>query len=257
MRIEKWYVDCVTPAGTGMIGYAAQLERGILTLRCAEALAWRGAESPARQRMAFGGALPICGPTELRWGNPALRAGGHWQPIAAGIPPMTLHEDDSGRIEWTCCCPAARAETFVGETRYAGFGYAERLVLTIRPARLPMRELRWGRFIGEDQSCVWIYWRGAVERQWCFHNGQPVEARTPGRQGLAWEGGRLHLEPGATVRDGAVGQTALAGAPWLRWLLPRKLAGVKEAKWCSRGVLTGDDGRACEGWAIHEVAEFP
>ena len=45
--------------------------------------------------------------------------------------------------------------------REEGTGYAERLELSIRPWRLPIRELRWGRFVSEGASMAWIDWQGA------------------------------------------------------------------------------------------------
>jgi hypothetical protein len=169
-----------------------------------------------------------------------------------------LHEEDAGRIEWTCCCPAAQVAVSVGGTRREGMGYAERLVMTLPLARLPVRELHWGRWIGGGQSCVWIRWRGGrVERDWCFHQGRPVAATMLDKHELNWSGHRLRLERGTTLRSGRMGDTAFQDAAWLRWLLPARVGGVEETKWCSRGVLSEAQGQAHEGWAIHEVAIFP
>jgi hypothetical protein len=257
VRVEKWYLDCVTAEGAGLIGYAARLSWGPLAVRCAETLAWTTDDQPAQSRTVLGGALPTLTSEAVRWQCPAVQARGRWTRLGSGMPAVILHEEAAGRIEWTCYCPFARAEVFVGTQRCEGFGYAERLVLTLPPARLPLRELCWGRFIAEGHSLVWIRWRGPLARSWVFHNGIPVEAALTAEDEITWEGHRLHLTAGHTLRTGRVINTVGQNAPWLRWLMPAVWRRVEETKWCSRGVLADAQGRPHSGWAIHEVALFP
>jgi len=145
----------------------------------------------------------------------------------------------------------------IGGDVWLGSGYAERLTLTLPVARLPFRELRWGRFIADTQSCLWIEWPGAAARRWFFHNGSLVDATAPDRHERAWNGHRLRLDQGTTLRTGCVLDTAFKEAGRFRWLLPRAVRGIEETKWCSAGVLTDEQGREHTGWAIHEVAHFP
>jgi hypothetical protein len=79
----------------------------------------------------------------------------------------------------------------------------------------------------------------------------------PDSHHLAWGRHRLQLEPGTTIRTGRVADTAWHGAGVRRWLLPERVRGIQETKWCSRGTLIDPQGRAHPGWAIHEVATFP
>ena len=257
MRVEKWYLDCVNPAGAGMIGYAARVSIGPLALRLSETLQWSATAAPVENRTVFGGALPKDCPEVVAWSNPSLAARGRWRPVAAAMRPLVLHEDATGRIEWTCRCPAAMVRTRIGPNLYEGPGYAERLVLTMRPDRLPLRELRWGRFIAETQSCIWIRWRGPVERQWFFHNGREVAAGPADPPVMDWPGHRLVLAPGRVLRSGRIADTAFGQAGWLRRLLPAAVRDLEETKWCCAGVLTDATGRTHAGWAIHEVATFP
>jgi len=257
MRIEKWYLDCVTADGAGMIGYAARMGWGPVVLRCSETLQWRPGDPTSRERMRLSGVAPTDAPENVTWQCRALAADGQWQRHGAGIATVTLHEEPAGRIEWTCLCPTAQVSVNVAGRACEGWGYAERLVMTLPAARLPIRELRWGRFIADAQSCVWIRWQGPMERNWCFHNGEPVEATMPDLNRLAWHGYGLQLEPGTMLRTGRVADTALRGAGVLSWLLPARVRDVQETKWCGRGTLTDPHGRAHLGWAIHEVATFP
>jgi hypothetical protein len=257
VHVEKWYLDCVTPEGAGMIGYAGRIRLGPVTVPCFEMLVWR-AGGPVRQSHTMaGGRLPTATADEIVWRSNALKVDGHWWRRGPAIAPTVLHAEAAGEVEWACLCPAAQVAVTVDGEPYAGTGYAERLIMTLSPGRLPIRELRWGRFISVGQSCVWIQWRGAAERTWCFHNGQAVSAAMPDLLVLTWNGHRLKLDPGTIIRSGRLADTAFKHAGPLRWLLPANVRQLRETKWCSRGVLTDAVGREHAGWAIHEVALFP
>ena len=239
-----------------MIGYAARIGIGPLVVPVAETLEWRPSESGTKNRTVWGGALPVGSAAGVDWRSPALEAKGRWEPFVAGRTTEMLYQDPAGQIEWTCCCPAARTRVCVGNNHYEGLGYAERLVLTLPPAKLPLRELHWGRFISETQSCVWIRWRGSVKRSWCFHNGQAVVATPSAGPGLHWPGHQLELDRGQVLRSGRITDTACGEARWLRSLLPAVIRNLDETKWCSAGLLTDSLGQKHSGWAIHEVATF-
>lgn len=256
MRIEKWYLDCVTPAGAGMIGYAARMSAGPLAVRLSAAIQWPAGEAVRHQRTALGGMFPVESSAGLSWDNPAVAAQGTWQLIRSGLPMVILHEEAAGRIEWTCLSPAARVCVSAGSTQYDGLGYAERLVLTLPPARLPLRELHWGRFITETQSFVWIRWQGPVERSWSFHNGQAVAAAQK-RRTTTWPGYSLELAPGVILRSGLISDNPSNQNRWVHKLMPAVIRRLDETKWCSAGILTDATGHEHSGWAIHEVVTFP
>ena len=257
MHVEKWYLDCVTADGAGVIYYAARIGVGPVAVRCSETLHWRAGDPAAVNRTVLGGQLPTATSAGIAWRSRALDAHGRWAPLGSGVPTTILHEEAAGRIEWTCFCPSGPAAVSIGGEPREGLGYVERLVITLPPARLPIRELRWGRFIAARHSCVWIRWRGPPERSWCFHNSRAVDAAMPELHQLSWGGYRLRLAPGATLRSGRIADTAFKHNGLLRRLVPAAVRDIAETKWCSRGVLTDVDGREHAGWAIHEVALWP
>jgi hypothetical protein len=176
VRVEKWYLDCVNGDSSGFIGYAGRVGLGGLAVNFSEALCWQADGLATPGRIAFGGALPVASADGIDWSSRALDAVGHWRPIVPGMPAEILYEEKAGRIEWTCFCPAARARINVEGKAYEGWGYAERLVITLPLTKLPIKELHWGRFIADTQSCVWIRWIGPAERSYCFHNCRAVGA---------------------------------------------------------------------------------
>jgi hypothetical protein len=255
VRIEKWYLDCVNADGSGFIGYAARVGYGLLGANLAETLCWQADGIPARDRIAFGGSLPVASAEGIGWSSRALGANGMWRPFLPGFSAI-LHQEKGGQIEWTCFGPAAYARIDVAARTYEGAGYAERLVITLPLSKLPIRELQWGRFISDSQSCVWIRWAGPVAQCLCYHNSRPVAAM-PEPAGFAWPGHRLQLDRRIVIRSGLVSATVAGGRRWLRLLLPAAVRNINETKWCSAGVLTDEQGTKHSGWAVHEAAVFP
>jgi len=248
-------MDCVSADGAGFIGYAARAGFGGFGVNVSESLCWEADGEAACDRFSLGGAPPQSSAEVISWSSRTLRVSGRWSPIVPAVSVVLLERED-GRIEWSCLSPAATARVTVGARAYEGGGYVERLVMTLPIARLPIRELRWGRFISGAQSCVWIRWAGQVERSLCFHNGRPVDAAGE-PAGLAWPGHRMHLEPGTVIRSGRIGSGGARSARWVRLLLPSAVRRIEETKWCSRGFLDDAHGNRHCGWAVHEVVVFP
>jgi hypothetical protein len=204
-ELRKWYVDCVDEGGNVAIAYWAKLR-------------WRYINLYYRT-IALNGRERRC--SELEWRQSVS--------MEASAPPVhrRLYEHADGFVDWLCEMP--RAKVRIGEMR--GEGYAELLHMTVPPWKLPIDELRWGRFIGGGKWAVWIEWRGPEPRTWTFGDGAPA----------------LRLEDQRVLTDRRIGDAV----PLIKWLLPRRIRNARERKWCSRASL-GDD----RGWAIHEIVSF-
>ena len=73
----------------------------------------------------------------------------------------SLYKDaENNELVWNCHHPKALAEIIYNGKTYKGFGYAETLVTPIKPWNLPLDELRWGRFLSDSYTLIWIYWKG-------------------------------------------------------------------------------------------------
>jgi hypothetical protein len=143
-------------------------------------------------------------------------------------------------------------------TFFSGLGYAERLTLGHAPWRLPIDELRWGRWIASEgsRSAVWIDWRGPHPLTVVFVDG----AREPsavvgddvistGRAALTLTGRRvLHHRALRDIVGSSVALTRVLPAAWLE---------MQDCKWMSTGTLEVPGGRTETGWAIHEHVRFP
>jgi hypothetical protein len=250
--LTKWYMDCVTAAGETAILYSAVLGwRGLslnynsILMANAEGVASRASMAPAR---VGGDAERI----EAR--APRLGVEGCWS--GRGGPfRAVVYEGDEGVVDWNCLQPGARVRLRVGERELDGEGYAECLTVTVPPWRLPMKQLRWGRFVSEEHSLVWIDWQGSYSKSLAVIDGRRCALRAAGEKEVVAEGATLRMSESLPLRAGELGATVLPSAPRLRRMLPRPLAAIRESKWRSRGVLTCGD-ETSNGWVIHEVVHW-
>jgi hypothetical protein len=194
----------------------------------------------------------------VRWAVPRLGLAGTWEPQAPVVERRLL-ESPEGIVDWSCVAPAARVRLDLGTGRtLEGWGYAEVLTTTVRPWRLPIDELRWGRFAAKGASLVWIDWRGPRPLSFAALDGVACEVASVGETHVVLKDPRaaLELREPRVLREGPLARTALARIPLLRERLPVKILETHETKWLSCGTLdTGGERRL--GWVVHEVVRWP
>jgi hypothetical protein len=253
-HLNKWYMDCVGADGHAVILYAATLRWGPLRLNFgATIVAINGVISERATMRVF--RPPRLNGGLLEWRYDRLGVEGSWRSIDPAVRSVLLR-DPHGDVGWFCEIPRGEARIKLGDGREVrGLGYAERLELTLRPWRLPIEQLRWGRVLTPENSVVWIQWLGPEPRLLIAHNGRQVAGRDVTDDGVMWEGGSVELCESEVLRRGKLGETVLARAP-VRWITPRAVRGMSECKWLSRGRVRLDAGGGGEGWAIHEVVGF-
>ena len=129
--------------------------------------------------------------------------------------------------------------------------------MTLAPWKLPIQELRWGRFLSDSDSLVWIDWKGSHSCRIVLQNGILGRATAIGEREIILNGNiGLGLAGGDVLRKGALGETALAMIPGLSRLFPGRILDVQECKWRSRAEFRLGDSSS-SGWAIHEVVTWP
>ena len=251
-RLLKWYLDCVTARGDATIAYTGVLRWGPVRLHYSSLL--ETSESEVREQHTLRQQHePELRASTLLWRSSALQVKGTWS--CASVPlKHTVFACDDGAVEWECMAPCARSR--IGDRE--GLGYAERLIMTVPPWRLPIRTLRWGRFLSATDYIVWIDWLGDFNNRIVYRNGIPAAAQliSDGTIELA-NGARLTLDRSLVIRSGAIGSTALSVIPGVRETFPARLLQMNERKWRSRARLEQSGYPPIEGWAIHEVVEWP
>lgn len=253
-RLSKWYMDCVGPDGSAVVGYWARLQWGLLRLRYAATLV-KHAESVSEAATLRPGGQPRRDSDGLAWRCGPLHVRGHWRALDPPVRQRLL-ASDHGNVDWLCQMPRARARVIFDDGALVeGLGYVELLEMTLRPWQLPFRELRWGRFLSARASVVWIEWRGSGALVIVCVNGEQKDAGQLSDAAVTWRGGRLELQTGSVLRDGTLGVTALAAIPLLNLVAPGAVREIHECKRVRRGRLFGDN-QVEDGWALDEVVRF-
>ena len=253
--LEKWYLDCVARDGAVLIGYAARLRWGLLRLDYGARITKKG-DGPALQRQSFSFGRVDEGGDEIAWANDALRVSGTWTG-GRRLDGIVVFDGPDGRIEWQCLTANAEVDARVDGEPMRGSGYVERMCMTVPPWRLPFKELRWGRYVGDDRrdSVVWIDTRGSLQRNWTWVNDSvPVEGAVDDLRVRA-VGAELLFESSRPLRCENVAATVLGRFRLLAGLLPRGVRSIEEDKRVGSAVLSGD-GPASRGSSIYEVVKW-
>lgn len=253
--LHKWYVDLVTEDGRLGIAYRTAIRHGPLRLALSGLLVHRGTvdAAPAWRFSLQSTEPPMHHGSMLRWSAPRLRLD---VDCDAREPPFEqrLLETPEGAIDWRCALPRARVRLSAGDTVLEGLGYVEHLaVVGIAPWCIPADEIRWGRFLTDSTSIVWIDWRGESPRRFIFRDGNAVAASelTDERIALA-DGAELTLREPQVIAADTLGHM-LAPLKPLRALVG-PLAHAQQTRWRSAGELRHSDGTTTQsGWALHEL----
>lgn len=254
-QLAKWYLDCTTDRGEALIAYCARLTWGRLSLQYASVLEHRLDQPPRVETSLRPGPAPGLDGGLVTWESGALGLSGRWRALQ---PPVraTFLQAAEGRVDWVCHQPLARASVTTPRGTWEGLGYVEHLEVGLVPWRLPIDELRWGRFTGEGASLVWVDWRGPHRRRLVLLDGVEVPDAEVDERGVRAPGLELALAEPRLLRRGALGATALAAVPMLDSLFPTRILATDETKWTAPGVLTRGGARV-EGQVIHEVVRWP
>ena len=241
-----------------MIAYWARLDTLGLSITWASRLDITPDGARRMQSSLRPNSPPVATDGLIQFAHPALKLQGQWTPID---PPYAavLHESEEGSVDWRCHCPRGHVAVQLNGRTVIGLGYAEQLTMTIPPWRLPISELRWGRFLSPEIGLVWIRWDGATPLGLALHNGRPARRHSIDDDGITADGLTLSLEPRCTIREGRIGPNMLYAIPGIDRVAPRSILNAHETKWLSRGCVQPPDGNAAPspgGWAIHELFRF-
>ena len=253
-HLEKWYLDCITESGDGAICYSALLEWKHVSFSYASFLTFD--KAGLRQKTSLlNEKQPEQTLAGLVWQSDGLHARGLWQAASEILGAMTLYQGEMGKVRWHCVQPVSSVDLTIGTSHYTGLGYAERLEMTVEPWKLPIDELRWGRFLSENAYMVWIQWRGPLPITMLFCNGELAERAEISTNGVCWDKGKLLISNTETLREGPIISTALANIPLLGSLLPGSFHKAYECKWQGFGELRQGN-EVHTGWVIHEIVQF-
>jgi hypothetical protein len=255
--LSKWYMDCIDAGGNTFIGYSAILKWKKIRLNYANIIHYDSISRPTGHTTLRKLPEPILMNKQLMWNPAKLPAQGTWDRIDAPIR-RTLLNTSGGVIRWECFQPKSKARILTNNNKIlTGLGYAEKLNITIKPWEFPFNELRWGRYLSEENTIIWISWKGDINSNLLFHNGRPIEDTIITDEQISIKQGEflLTFSDKVVLRKGPI-STALSNIPNLIGVFPHKILNSYECKWRSKGILKKGNKETNNGWVIHEVIQW-
>jgi len=255
--LTKWYFDCVAADGRAVIGYWVSLAWRGVALTWQSVTVYEAGRLPVTRSSLTSAPPPVAAGGAITWNAPTLACVARFESRQRPIDERLL-DCETGVVEWRAEAPAAAVSFELhGIAPVRGAGYAERIFISVPAWRLPIRELRWGRWLdaAASRSVVWIDWRGDSPRTWVFVDGIKVPAAVVTDEGIRAEGMTFVLGERRTLHTRRFAEIA-ATIPPLRAVLPKSILALRETKWCSAGTLQEGNAARQSGCAIHELAVF-
>jgi hypothetical protein len=191
-RLEKQYFDCIDDRGNCFIIYRAELHLFRLIINYSGLIF-----SDCKGITAGKSSLRKSGKPELAdllvFDNKILSIEGQWKRVDNPLPVFCYTANNNQELVWNCHHPRALTEISYNGNKFRGYGYAETLTLTIKPRNLPIDELRWGRFLSDRYTILWIYWKGTYPVNKLYCNGTEYNDSTFEEEGIIFGNGTYML----------------------------------------------------------------
>ena len=254
--LEKTYMDYTDPAGNSFILYSASLHYYFLQFNYSGFIFSDENNQITKQKSIHKSHLTN-GNGQLSFSNRHFGITGSWSDAG---PPISsqLYKNSSGTVYWNCHHPLAICQISFQNRAYSGLGYAETLILSIKPWRLPMDALRWGRFTADGVYVVWIQWTGAYPVNKIFLNGKEFNDAVYSENKIWFNGGRTRIELYKCEIIRQVNLVShLSKISWLKLLLSAtRILNSVETKYKSAADLITSEGVISSGRCIYENVKW-
>lgn len=260
-HLSKWFLDFVGESGETMIFYAAKLTwHGFST----SYTSWLHYEKTVGVRVKSrlsNVQIPQINENLISWKDAKFGVSGTWESL--GEPIQTrLFDSEDGYLDWKCYQPASKVRLKINDRTLDGEGYAEQLILTAPPWKIPMDELRWGRFGSGENNLVWIELREKVKHQWLWLNGDKIEngiieddhLLVPEKDLVLYLDRAVVLESEKKIFS--VVEMLIRYIPGFNKVMPLNFLMADETKWLSNGRLQQQSSTISSGTSIHEFVNF-
>jgi hypothetical protein len=166
-------------------------------------------------------------------------------------------DSENNELKWDCHHPKALAEIIYNGNIYKGYGYAETLFSTIKPWNLPIDELRWGRFLSDSYTVIWINWLGKDPVNKIFINGIEFNDAIFKNDIIIFGDGtyQLKFSERQLIRKGKL-STLFLKMILLKMFLNRRFLNTIEIKYKARTSFSKNSELLSNGWSIFEIVSW-
>jgi len=255
-NLEKVYFDCIDEEGNCFVIYWANLKLSYIKL-VYSGLIFSNSEGLCIEKSSLKKVSKPLVTDLLQFNNPRLKVIGDWRRLDAPIS-ILLYTDKQGKeLFWNCHHPKTFTNVVYNNKTFQGLGYAETLSLPIKPWQLPIDELRWGRFLSEHYTIIWIHWKGKNPINKIICNGTIYEDAIFEENRVLFDNGMsvLNFQETTIIRKGKL-SNVLSRMPWLKIIFNSRILNTKEIKYkaqtsFSKNLITLD-----KGWSLFEIVTW-
>lgn len=253
-KLEKLYLDCIDESGNCFIIYRACLKLYFFKVAYSALLFSDFQNKITEKTMLKKIGQPLINGSFLYYENPHLQIKGSWQRLDSPIF-ITLFKDQKGeKLTWNCHHSKAWTKIEYGGKVFQGLGYAETLYLPVKPWKLPVQEIKWGRFLSEIYTVIWIHWKGEYPVNKIFCNGTLYEDAVFNHDIITFGEAKyiLSFQEISVLREGSLAST-LSDIFFLEMFLKSRIFSLYENKYKAKAVLKYGHDKSSIGWALYET----
>jgi hypothetical protein len=186
-----------------------------------------------------------------------LKTGVNLKRIDRPIIRSLFKDSESNELVWNCHHPKALAEVIYNGNVYKGFGYAETLISPIKPWNLPIEELRWGRFLSDSYTLIWINWKGKYPINKIFFNSIEYNDATFSDDIILFSDGiyQLKLSEIQLIRKGKL-SGLLSKMKLLKIFFNSRILNSVEIKYKAKASLNKNSLVLSNGWSLFEIVTW-
>jgi hypothetical protein len=251
--LQKTYLDGIDKEGNCFILYTAKLKIfGIITIPYSS-LIFSNAQHKLLESSQIKNTILKLENGEMIFENQYFKIKGIWKYTSTQVK-RTLYRVQNKALEWNVHHAHTYFKIYFQNKLYEGLGYAETLELPFLPWKLPINTLKWGRFLAENFSLIWIEWKGEYPQQILYLNGQLTQNAhiSEDKITIPTENIELYFEQKQIIKQAKL-LTIAHKYKFLKFLFKDKFLESLEVKYKSKSILKQNDIVIAEGWSLYEV----
>jgi hypothetical protein len=166
-------------------------------------------------------------------------------------------ESEDNELIWNCHHPKALAVINYKGSIYRGLGYAETLLCPMNPLELPMGELRWGRFLSESHTVIWINWKDEHPLNKIFMNSTEYNDAEFDSETISFNNGKnkLTFSEVQPIRNSKL-SGLFSKMKFLKIFFNRRLLDSLEIKYKAKTILSENSLFLSDGWSLFETVTW-
>ena len=255
-KFEKFYLDCIDDMGNCFIVYWAKVEFSLARI-VYSGLIFCGKEGFTIEKSSFRKIpKPVINKT-INLNHKYLKIDVSLKGIDDPITSPLYKDGDNNELIWNCHHPKGFAEVMYNGSLYKGYGYAEMLFSFIKPWNLPISELRWGRFLSDSDTLIWISWKGSYTLNKIFLNSFEYNDAIFEKDIIIFGKGTYHLKFSEiqVIRKGKISKI-FSKMAHLKIFFNRRILNTLEIKFKAKTILNKNSLLLSNGWSLFEIVTW-